>query len=66
MFYEIIGNLAKSGKALVVFTNEYPEIHRIADNIIVLYKGHISGKLKRNEMSEISIMEYSTGTRGEK
>ncbi|MBK5200674.1 MAG: sugar ABC transporter ATP-binding protein [Spirochaetaceae bacterium] len=64
--YEIIGNLAKSGKALLVFTNEYPEIHRIADNIIVLYKGRIKGRLNRSEMSEISIMEYSTGTRGEK
>jgi len=64
--YEIIADLAKSGKALIVFTNEYPEIHRIADNILVLYKGFINGRLSRSEMSEIAIMEYSTGTRGEK
>ncbi|MDD4082591.1 MAG: sugar ABC transporter ATP-binding protein [Sphaerochaetaceae bacterium] len=60
--YELIDKIAAKGKAVLVFTNEYPEIHRIADSVVVLYKGKVTGNIERNNMSEVQIMECSTGT----
>ena len=63
--YKLIVELAAQGKGVIVFTSEYPEIHQLADRCLVLYKGVTSAVLKRDEISEVAIMEYSTGTRGE-
>jgi len=60
--YELIEKIAEEGKAVLVFTNEYPEIHRIADSVVVLYKGKVTGNIERKNMSEVRIMECSTGT----
>ncbi|AEC03011.1 monosaccharide ABC transporter ATP-binding protein, CUT2 family [Parasphaerochaeta coccoides DSM 17374] len=60
--YELIDDMAKSGKSIIVFSNEYPEIHQIADRCLIMYKGRISGILNRTELSEVKVMEYSTGS----
>ncbi|MHC1773719.1 MAG: sugar ABC transporter ATP-binding protein [Flexilinea sp.] len=59
--YRLIIELAKNGKSIIVFSSEYPEIHKVADACIVLYKGRINARLKREEITEMSIMYYSTG-----
>lgn len=59
--YRLIIDLAKKGKAIIVFSSEFPEIHKVADTCIVLYKGRINARLNRDEISEMSIMYYSTG-----
>ncbi len=59
--YHLILNLAKEGKAVIVFTQEYPEIYKVADSCMVLYKGEINANLKRDEMTEKNVMFYSTG-----
>ncbi len=63
--YTLIVQLAAQGKGVIVFTSEYPEIHQLADRVLVLYKGKAAAMLERDELSEVAIMEYSTGTRGE-
>jgi len=63
--YKLIVELAAQGKGVIVFTSEYPEIHQLADRCLVLYKGKPAAVLSRDEISEVAIMEYSTGTRGE-
>ncbi|MGE4584440.1 MAG: sugar ABC transporter ATP-binding protein [Sphaerochaeta sp.] len=63
--YTLIVQLASQGKGVVVFTSEYPEIHQLADRCIVLYKGRVAATLDREQLSEVAIMEYSTGTRRE-
>lgn len=60
--YELINDIARSGKSIIVFSNEYPEIHQIADRCLVMYKGRISGILDRTVLSEVKVMEYSTGS----
>lgn len=60
--YKLVVELAAEGKAVLVFTSEYPEIQQIADRCIVLYKGEVAAHLSRAEISEVAIMEYSTGT----
>jgi ABC-type sugar transport system ATPase subunit len=59
--YRLIIELAKNGKAIIVFSSEFPEIHKVADSCIVLYKGRINARLNRDEITEMSIMYYSTG-----
>lgn len=59
--YRLIIELAKNGKAIIVFSSEYPEIHKVADKCIVLYKGRINATLEREDVTEMSIMYYSTG-----
>ena len=59
--YKIINQLAKEGKGIIIFSSEYPEIHKVADRCFVMYKGKINKELSRDEFSEINIMHYATG-----
>ncbi len=60
--YQLITRLAEEGKSIVVFSSEYPEIHRIADRCLVMYKGEINREFSRDEINEIDIMYYATGS----
>ena len=60
--YKLVIELAAAGKAVLFFTSEFPEIQQLADRCIVLYKGEIAAQLSRSDISEVTIMEYSTGT----
>jgi ribose transport system ATP-binding protein len=59
--YHLILKLAEQGKSIIVFSAEFPEIYKIADSCIVLYKGNINAVLDREELTEKNIMYYSTG-----
>ena len=59
--YHLMLRLAESGKAVLVFSSEFPEIYRVADSCIVLYKGRVNAVLSREELTEKNIMYYSTG-----
>lgn len=60
--YQLITALAEQGKSVLVFSSEYPEIHRIADRCIVMYKGGINKVFSRSELNEIDVMYYATGS----
>lgn len=60
--YRLILELAAQGKGILVFSTEFPEIYQIADRCMVMYKGHISGVLGREDMDEAGVMALSTGT----
>lgn len=59
--YHLILNLAKAGKAVIVFSQEFPEIFKVADSCLVLYKGEVNAALNRDELTEKNVMYYSTG-----
>ena len=59
--YHLILELAKQGKAIVVFSSEFPEIYKVADSCMVLYKGRVNAVMGREEMTEKNVMYYSTG-----
>ena len=59
--YHLILRLAKEGKAIIVFTAEFPEIFKVADSCMVFYKGKINARLSRDELTEMNVMYYSTG-----
>ncbi|MDR2865040.1 MAG: sugar ABC transporter ATP-binding protein [Spirochaetaceae bacterium] len=60
--YKLIHELARDGKSVIVFSNEFPEIHQLADRCFVFYKGQISAALDYKDLTEVEIMKYSTGS----
>lgn len=59
--YHLILKLAKAGKAIIVFSQEYPEIYKVADSCMVMYKGRVNAVLDRDSLTEKNVMYYSTG-----
>lgn len=59
--YTILGELAKSGMAIVVVSSDLPEILSLCHRTIIVWQGIISGELNKSEMTENSIMLRATG-----
>ena len=57
--YQLIGNVAKQGKAVVVVSSEMPELLGICDRIAVMSNGHLSGILNRKNATQEKIMELA-------
>lgn len=60
--YHLILKLAQSGKAILVFSSEFPEIYKVADSCLVMYKGEINAVLTRDKLTEKNMMYYATGS----
>jgi ribose transport system ATP-binding protein len=60
--YQLITALAEQGKSVIVFSSEFPEIYKIADRCLVMYKGEINKEFKRSELNEVDVMYYATGS----
>lgn len=58
--YKLILQLAKSGKTILINTLEIPELKKVADACMIFYEGTIVKELKHEEISEESVMMYST------
>lgn len=61
--YEILFELAKQGKALLVVSSDLPELMALSDRIIVLAEGRQMGTLTRSDFSEEEIMKLAVGGR---
>ncbi len=57
--YNIINELVREGKAVVMISSELPEILGMCDRVIVMRHGHITGEIERdsNEFDQESIMK---------
>lgn len=58
--YRLLEQLAAEGKAIVVISSELPEILRVANRIIVMADGRITGSLANSEATQEKIMELAT------
>ena len=58
--YSIIGDLAKRGKTIIVISSEMPELIGIADRIMVMCEGKITGIVEGKDMNQEKIMDLST------
>ncbi|MDR1712260.1 MAG: sugar ABC transporter ATP-binding protein [Propionibacteriaceae bacterium] len=54
--YKIVDQLAANGVAVLVISSELPEVLGIADRIVVMQNGHITGELTRAEATEEKIL----------
>lgn len=57
--YLLIGEFVKQGKAVIVISSEIPEIMGLADRVIVMAEGRLTGELQRSELSQERIMTYA-------
>ena len=57
--YEIMGELAQQGYAIVMISSEMPEILGMCDRIIVMCEGRVTGELSREEATQEKILELA-------
>ncbi len=55
--YDIMGQLAKKGYAIIMISSEMPEILAMSDRIIVMCEGKVTGELSREEACQELILE---------
>ncbi|MGF1909732.1 sugar ABC transporter ATP-binding protein [Vibrio kasasachensis] len=58
--YELINQLTKQGKSVIVISSELPEVLGMCDRILVMRNGNITGELQAEEASQQNIMKYAT------
>ncbi len=59
--YRLMEELAKQGIGILFVSSELEEILRMSDRALVMYQGRIAGELRRDQLSEESIMQLATG-----
>ncbi len=57
--YLLIGEMVKNGKAVIVISSEIPEVMGLADRIIVMAEGRLTGELSRPDFTQERIMTYA-------
>jgi len=63
--YAFLRGLADAGHAIIVITSEMPELIGLADRVVVMRLGAISGTLDPSEISEDAIVRLSMGLHAE-
>ena len=59
--YEIMNELAKQGKAIIMISSEMAELLGMSDRIYVMCNGKVTGEItEEHEMNQESIMGYAT------
>jgi methyl-galactoside transport system ATP-binding protein len=57
--YNIIINLAKEGKSIIMISSEMPELLGISDRIMVMCEGRVTGFLERKAATQEAIMRLA-------
>jgi rhamnose transport system ATP-binding protein len=55
-FYDMIGELAASGRAILLISSELPELLALCDRVLVMSEGRLTADIPRAEASQESIM----------
>ena len=58
--YQIMIELAKQGKGIIMISSEMPELLGVSNRIIVMCNKRIAGELTREEATQEKVMEYAT------
>jgi ribose transport system ATP-binding protein len=59
--FQLIGELAKEGRAIVLISSYLPELLNMCDRILVMREGEVAGVLSREEFSEERVIALATG-----
>jgi L-arabinose transport system ATP-binding protein len=57
--YRLIDELAGEGMGVLLISSELPEVLGLADRILVMQSGRITGELAADEATERAVMEYA-------
>lgn len=58
--YNLIDQLAKQGKSIIMISSELPEVLRLSDRVLIMCEGRITGQLSIEEASQEAIMKLAT------
>ena len=58
--YEILNDLAKKGKGILMISSELPELIGLCDRILIVKNGRITGELSGSAMTEENILQLAT------
>ncbi|MEA5017068.1 MAG: sugar ABC transporter ATP-binding protein [Candidatus Limiplasma sp.] len=61
-FYGLMNDFVASGGCIVMVSSELPEVLGVADRILVMREGRVSGELSREEASEQAIIHLASHT----
>jgi rhamnose transport system ATP-binding protein len=59
--HRIISNLAAQGLAILLISSELPEVIAMADRVLVMHEGRITGEFGREDAGQEAIMRAATG-----
>jgi rhamnose transport system ATP-binding protein len=59
--HRLLSDLAGQGVAVLMISSELPEVLGMADRIIVLFEGRVTGEFLRGQVDEDAIMHAATG-----
>ena len=60
--YELIDELARAGKAILVISSDLPEAIGISDRLLVMREGRIVHEIQSSSATEEDVMAHATGT----
>ena len=55
--------LSQAGVSIIMISSEMPEVMGVADRILVMHEGNMTGEVQHEEFSEENIMKLSSGER---
>jgi ABC-type sugar transport system ATPase subunit len=59
--YNLINDLCKNGKAVLMISSELPEIMSMSDRIYIVHEGRITGQLEKKDFSQETLLKYAIG-----
>lgn len=59
--YDLLNELASQGKSIIVISSEIPEVLRLAQRIVVMWEGRVTGVIDNEDATQNSIMALATG-----
>ncbi|MEM1483243.1 sugar ABC transporter ATP-binding protein [Oscillospiraceae bacterium PP1C4] len=58
--YTIMLNLIKQGKSIIMISSEMPELLGMADRVMVMCEGKVSGFLDQKDFNQVEVMRLAT------
>ena len=59
--YELMRRLADEGMGIILISSELPEVLALANRIVIMHEGRVTGIMDRDDATEESVMAYATG-----
>jgi methyl-galactoside transport system ATP-binding protein/inositol transport system ATP-binding protein len=59
--HSLIAKLAKEGKAVIMISSELPEVLGMADRVLVMHEGKVTGIIERKDANQELVLKYATG-----
>lgn len=61
--YTLINKFKKEGMSIIMISSEMPEILGMADKIVVMHEGQITGSLLKEDATQQDIMKFAVGVK---